>query len=108
MSEEFVIWSIEHDRWWRPGEMGYCDTLAEAGRYPRERADQIVARANVVTFHECRIPIRAIAGANLLLAQLPSITCPHCGSTSYNPMDIAHKFCGCCDRFHDDPPESAR
>lgn len=33
----------------------------------------------------------------------PSITCPVCQRTSYNPHDIAHRYCGCCHRFLDDP-----
>lgn len=31
----------------------------------------------------------------------PSITCPKCGATSYNPHDIAEQYCGRCNRFHD-------
>lgn len=26
----------------------------------------------------------------------PSITCPKCGRTSYNPNDIRERFCGVC------------
>jgi hypothetical protein len=33
----------------------------------------------------------------------PSITCPRCGATSYNPHDLAHRYCGRCHAFHDDP-----
>jgi hypothetical protein len=29
-----------------------------------------------------------------------SITCPKCGMTSYNPMDIVHRYCGNCHQFH--------
>ena len=33
-------------------------------------------------------------------ATLPdSITCLHCGKTSYNPNDIREKYCGYCHRF---------
>jgi hypothetical protein len=56
----FVIWSIEHGAWWRPGEVGYCDTLAEAGLYTEAEAARIVARANIVHFHECIIPVAAV------------------------------------------------
>lgn len=31
----------------------------------------------------------------------PSITCPRCGWTSYNPGDIEHRYCGHCNNFHD-------
>ena len=29
----------------------------------------------------------------------PSITCPVCGRTSYNPHDIANRYCGNCHQF---------
>lgn len=29
----------------------------------------------------------------------PSITCPVCGMTSYNPNDIEHGYCGNCHAF---------
>ena len=31
----------------------------------------------------------------------PSITCPHCGKTSYHPEDIKYRYCGACYRFHE-------
>jgi ribosomal protein L37E len=30
------------------------------------------------------------------------IRCPRCGLTSYNPKDIAERYCGYCHAFHDD------
>lgn len=35
-----------------------------------------------------------------------SITCLHCGLTSYHPQDMENKYCGKCHIFHDDiwPP----
>lgn len=30
----------------------------------------------------------------------PSITCPDCGRTSYNPGDIENRYCAACDQFH--------
>ena len=30
-----------------------------------------------------------------------SITCPFCGAVSYNPNDIANKYCGACKRFQE-------
>ena len=35
----------------------------------------------------------------------PSITCPKCGSVSYNPNDIAQGYCGRC---HDWTTETTR
>lgn len=57
---EFVIWSIEHDAWWRPGKCGYTCKLEEAGRYAREEAAAIVEGANIVSFNECMIPIECV------------------------------------------------
>lgn len=57
--DEYVIWSIEHQAWWRPYSWGYCDTLGDAGRYTRLEAERIVGRANLVAVHECMIPVTA-------------------------------------------------
>src|SRR6185503_1236517 len=32
-TDEFYIWSIEHNAWWRPNSRGYCISLLAAGRY---------------------------------------------------------------------------
>jgi hypothetical protein len=56
----FVIWSIEHTAWWRPGRWGYALSLEYAGRYTRTEAEAIVADANIVSFNECMIPVRAL------------------------------------------------
>jgi hypothetical protein len=59
---EFVIWSMEHQAFWRPGRVGYSPTLDGAGRYPEHEARAIVARANYPpgTCHECMIPVDAL------------------------------------------------
>lgn len=31
-----------------------------------------------------------------------AITCARCGLTSYNPNDVAQRYCGHCKIFHDD------
>lgn len=33
----------------------------------------------------------------------PSITCPQCGNTSYNPNDIREGYCGYCHWWTSDP-----
>jgi hypothetical protein len=63
----FVIWSIEHEAWWAPDECGYTPVLAEAGLYTDVDSARILARANLLAFNECRIPIHRLLGT------LPSI-----------------------------------
>jgi hypothetical protein len=29
----------------------------------------------------------------------PSITCPQCGRTSYNPNDVEQRYCGACHQY---------
>jgi hypothetical protein len=43
----FLIWSNQHGTWWRPDERGYTQYIEEAGRYPRDHAERIVARATL-------------------------------------------------------------
>ena len=45
-THEWVIWSHEHNAWWRPGHAGYTRLFREAGRYPYDEARSICARAN--------------------------------------------------------------
>jgi len=70
MPDAYVIWSIEHQAWWRPGRRGYAETLEHAGHYTADEARAIVADANivtnttddpdiVVTLEECLIPVDA-------------------------------------------------
>jgi hypothetical protein len=43
---EYLIWSNEHLAWWKPAELGYTTITHNAGRYSKEEADAICARAN--------------------------------------------------------------
>jgi hypothetical protein len=54
MSEQalWVIWSFEHDAWWRPDRCGYAHDLHRAGRYTQSEAAAIVADANIVGVNE--------------------------------------------------------
>lgn len=51
MEKKFIqlyrIWSVEHDRWWNAGGVGYVYNQKEAGIFPYEEAAEIVARANL-------------------------------------------------------------
>lgn len=43
--ETVMIYSREHNRWWKPNELGYTFNRNEAGRYTPERAAEICAHA---------------------------------------------------------------
>lgn len=36
-----------------------------------------------------------------------AIECLVCGLVSHNPHDVAHRYCGHCNRFHDDATPGA-
>ena len=42
---KYLIWSFEHNAWWRPNECGYTENIDEAGRYEPEDAKRIVANS---------------------------------------------------------------
>jgi hypothetical protein len=63
---DFLIWSIEHDAWWRPAHAGYTRQIEEAGVYPEQEAARIVARANLVQVNECLIPTECLAVAKVI------------------------------------------
>ena len=127
----FLIWSIEHDAWWRPHRVGYTRDLAAAGIYTDRASAEIIASANVVTVNECRIAIDCFAWpiqridlfetnpipddvTHQLLysendAAIPlAIRCAECGTVSFNKHDIAERYCGRCHRFHDSTKEGKR
>lgn len=59
---EFLIWSMEHDAWWRPGHMGYTRNVAEAGHYSDQESRDILKRANYPRrCNEARIPVECVA-----------------------------------------------
>lgn len=46
MSEEFLIWSHEHDAWWKPARRGYTDDVTDAGRYGEAEARGILEKSS--------------------------------------------------------------
>ena len=56
----WIIWSIEHNRYWKAGEMGYTFDRKEAGVYTFDEALRIVTNANQFCAesdpHEAMIP----------------------------------------------------
>lgn len=86
----YLIWSMEHDAWWKPNGVGYTRVLADAGRYHEHEAAAIVARANIIRCHEAMIPEVCVR---------PAFHCPRCGAISYHPTDIDQRYCGACHQF---------
>jgi hypothetical protein len=37
---DYLIWSHQHNAWWRDGGHGYTTQLTDAGRFTRTQADQ--------------------------------------------------------------------
>jgi hypothetical protein len=64
---QYVIWSIEHGAWWRPGRSGYTPRVTSAGCYDQTEAEAILARANFVRVNECAIPVECV----IPVAELP-------------------------------------
>lgn len=56
-AKDYFIWSVEHDGWWKPNKAGYCASWSSAGRYSKEEAYQISARANWCSLNEVPIPV---------------------------------------------------
>lgn len=46
MTDKYLIWSNEHQLWWRPGHRGYTGYIEEAGRYDQDEAIDIVVKAS--------------------------------------------------------------
>lgn len=42
----WVVWSFEHQAWWKPGKWGYTPDLSAAGRYSEAEARAIEHKAN--------------------------------------------------------------
>lgn len=53
----YLIWSLEHKRWWRSGGQGYTEKKESAGQYEFDVALDIVLKANI---DENDIPNEAI------------------------------------------------
>lgn len=94
----YVIWSFEHDAWWRPSRWGYTRELAEAGDYTLDEAARIVRAANVISLNEQAMP-REVAAE---YRPPPSFWCPRCRRRSFNRHDVRARYCGACHVFVDD------
>jgi hypothetical protein len=45
MDEQYLVWSNEHQAWWRPNSAGYSTDVRNAGRYSRAEAIEISGTA---------------------------------------------------------------
>ena len=58
----YMIWSFEHDAWWKPMSLGYTKDPRQAGQYDPDKALDIVHRSNrgysrrPTVVNECMIP----------------------------------------------------
>jgi hypothetical protein len=83
--------------------------LFEVLEQPLDAIARDLRRANEIAIGR---PMRTLTGqvytmlaiAQLDVVEVPaplSFTCPFCRRTSYNPHDIAQRYCGACHRFVD-------
>lgn len=120
----FLVWSNQHRQWWAPGKLGYVDHIERAGRYPREQAEDIVARSTL----DGRLEHRAISPAGKAYTYIDEVMvlapestepeirtlraaadmleeggfrCPKCGLVSQHPEDKRQGYCGACHEFTD-------
>lgn len=55
----WLIWSLEHNGWWKPNNCGYTQSIKEAGRYSYPEAREILQGANYGKFdipNEAMVP----------------------------------------------------
>ena len=62
----YLIWSNEHQLWWRPGSMGYTSSVDEAGRYERQEALDIASGSRDGWFYGEAPPEIAISETDVL------------------------------------------
>lgn len=67
--ERFVIWSIEHQLWWRADWRGYTATLDAAGIYSAAETRRILERANTIDVNECAIPATRLPLARCVIGE---------------------------------------
>ena len=64
MNEEteklYVIWSIEHQAWWKQTKCGYVEHISDAGHFPFTESEHIVKLSNLIRTEEIMIPINQI------------------------------------------------
>jgi len=54
---EYLVWSFEHNAWWKTGRRGYTTNIADAGKYSIEEAEKICSQANITGINESILPV---------------------------------------------------
>lgn len=65
MKENWLVWSLEHQAWWKPARRGYTALRSEAGRYTFTEAEEIVRMANRYHLEENAPPFEAMVPEDL-------------------------------------------
>jgi hypothetical protein len=60
IDEPYLIWSYEHDAWWKAERRGYTRVLIDAGVYSKAEAEAIVKDANIVAVEEEAVSLYAV------------------------------------------------
>ncbi len=60
MDSYYVIWSTEHNAWWKENKCGYSKALDEAGLFSFKDANSVCIKANYVKMNEIMIPIDSV------------------------------------------------
>lgn len=92
----YLIWSIEHNAWWKDQERGYTPNRDEAGIYECDHAHEIVDRANINennTPNEALVPVQVcMTCMNKKVVQegqhddIRDVPCPDCVDTEEADM----------------------
>lgn len=79
----WLIWSIEHNAWWKAGHNGYTEMREEAGRYSFDAAITIVSQAN--KYRRFTVPNEAMVRDESECCKAPMVAeglqCESCGSS---------------------------
>jgi hypothetical protein len=63
--ERYVVWSIEHQGWWRADRLGYAETLHDAWRFTRAEVEvirHVLGALDLASADAVIIPVTAFAG----------------------------------------------
>ncbi len=79
-------------------EAGYIQRCRKEGRIPSDLIVELVAKHSLDQANESNKTYEIVEDGH-------AIVCLICGRKSYNANDVAQKYCGDCNRFHEDIQE---